>query len=178
MPCRLNDLWHLSSRAIMQTQGRKGMKSTHVSDVNFEHVTDVGWDVYYIGVNKPLVGHSAKTHGPEWQRFEHGFDGKWLLFWTDLKANGLSSKINIRFKVSATLQNPDVDARFLQRLEVLWVPVGEGRIRCILSLNCLSMGERQGHHKPEWTREGSSHSQNLLWAGRVHQRAHFVFFLF
>lgn len=64
----------------MQTQGRKGMKSTHFSDVNFEHITDVGWDVHYVGVNKPLVGRSAKTHGPKWQRSEHGFDGKWLLF--------------------------------------------------------------------------------------------------
>lgn len=56
------------------------MKFTYVSDVDFEHRTDVGWGVYYKGVNKPLVGHSAKTYGPEWQRSEHGFDGKRLIF--------------------------------------------------------------------------------------------------
>lgn len=64
----------------MQTWRRNGVKFTHVSDVNFEHRTDVGWSIYYKGVNKPLMGHTAKTHGPERQRFEHRFDGKWLLF--------------------------------------------------------------------------------------------------
>lgn len=41
------------------------MNFIYVFDVNFEYRIDVGWSVYYKGVNKLLMGYSVEIYGLE-----------------------------------------------------------------------------------------------------------------